>query len=43
MKTKSVIEDRPAQASGLSEKPRWRQDAEQNLKIAHKLKPWEPR
>jgi tetratricopeptide (TPR) repeat protein len=27
----------------LSENPRWRQDAEQNLKIAHKLKPWEPR
>ncbi len=27
----------------LSENPRWRQDAEQNLKIAHNLKPWEPR
>ncbi len=27
----------------LSENPRWRQDAEQNLQIAHKLKPWEPR
>ncbi len=27
----------------LSENPRWRQDAEQNLKIAQKLKPWEPR
>jgi tetratricopeptide (TPR) repeat protein len=26
----------------LSENPRWRQDAEQNLKIAHNLKPWEP-
>ncbi|MGH9324463.1 MAG: hypothetical protein ACRD21_15285 [Vicinamibacteria bacterium] len=27
----------------LSENPRWRQDAEQNFKIAHNLKPWEPR
>jgi tetratricopeptide (TPR) repeat protein len=27
----------------LSENPRWRQDAEQNLKIAQNLKPWEPR
>jgi curved DNA-binding protein CbpA len=27
----------------LSENPRWRQDAEKNLSIAHKLKPWEPR
>lgn len=27
----------------LSENPKWRQDAEQNLKIAHKLEPWEPR
>jgi len=27
----------------LLENPRWRQDAEQNLKIAHNLKPWEPR
>ncbi|MGH9391686.1 MAG: DUF4388 domain-containing protein, partial [Vicinamibacteria bacterium] len=27
----------------LSENPRGRQDAEQNLKIAHNLKPWEPR
>ncbi len=27
----------------LSENPRWRQDAEQNLKIAHNLKPWQPR
>ncbi len=27
----------------LSENPRWRRDAEQNLKIAHKLEPWEPR
>jgi curved DNA-binding protein CbpA len=27
----------------LSENPRWRKDAEQNLQIAHKLKPWEPR
>jgi curved DNA-binding protein CbpA len=27
----------------LSENPKWRQDAEQNLKIAHNLKPWEPR
>jgi hypothetical protein len=27
----------------LAENPRWRQDAEQNLKIAHNLKPWEPR
>ena len=27
----------------LSANPRWRQDAEKNLKIAHKLKPWEPR
>jgi curved DNA-binding protein CbpA len=27
----------------LSENPRWRKDAEQNLKIAHNLKPWEPR
>lgn len=26
----------------LSENPRWRQDAEQNLKIAHNLKPWQP-
>ena len=27
----------------LSHNPRWRQDAEQNLKIAHKLEPLEPR
>jgi tetratricopeptide (TPR) repeat protein len=27
----------------LAENPRWRKDAEQNLKIAQKLKPWEPR
>lgn len=27
----------------LSENPRWRKDAETNLSIAHKLKPWEPR
>ncbi len=27
----------------LSENPRWRQDAEENFKIAHKLEPWEPR
>lgn len=27
----------------LSENPRWRQDAEKNLKIAQNLKPWEPR
>jgi curved DNA-binding protein CbpA len=27
----------------LSENPRWRKDAEQNLQIAQKLKPWEPR
>jgi curved DNA-binding protein CbpA len=27
----------------LSENPRWRKDAEKNLQIAHKLKPWEPR
>jgi tetratricopeptide (TPR) repeat protein len=27
----------------LSENPRWRQDAEQNLKIAHNLKPWQPK
>lgn len=27
----------------LSENPRWRRDAEQNLNIAHKLEPWEPR
>ncbi|HXV65556.1 MAG TPA: tetratricopeptide repeat protein [Vicinamibacteria bacterium] len=27
----------------LAENPRWRQDAEQNLKIAQNLKPWEPR
>ena len=27
----------------LSENPKWRRDAEQNLKIAHKLEPWEPR
>jgi tetratricopeptide (TPR) repeat protein len=27
----------------LSENPRWRQDAKKNLKIAHNLKPWEPR
>jgi tetratricopeptide (TPR) repeat protein len=27
----------------LSENPRWRRDAETNLKIAHKLEPWEPR
>ena len=27
----------------LSENPRWRRDAEKNLKIAHKLEPWEPR
>ena len=27
----------------LSENPKWRQDAEKNLKIAHKLEPWEPR
>ncbi|HEY7821090.1 MAG TPA: DUF4388 domain-containing protein [Vicinamibacteria bacterium] len=29
--------------TALSENPRWRQDAEQNLKIAHNLKPWQPR
>lgn len=27
----------------LAENPRWRKDAEQNLQIAQKLKPWEPR
>lgn len=27
----------------LAENPRWRQDAEKNLKIAQNLKPWEPR
>jgi tetratricopeptide (TPR) repeat protein len=27
----------------LAENPRWRKDAERNLKIAQKLKPWEPR
>lgn len=27
----------------LAENPRWRKDAEQNFKIAHKLAPWEPR
>jgi tetratricopeptide (TPR) repeat protein len=27
----------------LSENPRWRLDAEQNLKIAHNLMPWQPR
>jgi TolA-binding protein len=27
----------------LSENPRWRQDAERNLKIAQNLNPWEPR
>jgi curved DNA-binding protein CbpA len=27
----------------LSENPRWRKDAEKNLKIAQNLKPWEPR
>ena len=27
----------------LAENPRWRKDAEQNLKIAINLKPWEPR
>lgn len=29
--------------TALLENPRWRQDAEKNLQIAHKLKPWEPR
>jgi hypothetical protein len=27
----------------LAENPRWRQDAEKNLKLAHNLEPWEPK
>ena len=43
------LDDEPVPAryhllgQALAENPRWRKDAEANLKIAIKLEPWEPR